>query len=79
MYLRKAITLQADSCHNLDPFQMICISFEILMQCSYIDVSYHSVVKVKKNRGVEFFEINLQSSICSYIYFYKVVIFVCKK
>ena len=30
MYLRKAITLQADSCHNLDPFQMICISFEIL-------------------------------------------------
>ena len=30
MYLRKAITLQTDSCHNLDPFQMICISFEIL-------------------------------------------------
>ena len=26
MYLRRAITLQADSCHNLNPQQMICIS-----------------------------------------------------
>ena len=25
----KAITLQVDSCHNLDPRQMICISFEM--------------------------------------------------
>ena len=30
---------------------------------------YHSVVKVKKNHGLEFFKIKLQSSIC----FYKVV------
>ena len=29
MYLRKAITLEADNCHNLDPRQMICISFQI--------------------------------------------------
>ena len=27
---------------------------------------YHSVVKVKKNRGLEFFKIKLQSSICLY-------------
>ena len=29
MYLRKAITLQVDSCHNLDPLEMICINFQI--------------------------------------------------
>ena len=28
-YLRKVITLQADSCHNLDHQQMICISLEM--------------------------------------------------
>ena len=29
MYFRKTITLQTNSCHNLDPLQMICISFQI--------------------------------------------------
>ena len=29
MYLRKAITLQVDSFHNLDPLEMICINFQI--------------------------------------------------
>ena len=29
MYLRKAITLQVESCHNLDPLEMICINFQI--------------------------------------------------
>ena len=29
MYLRKAITLQVDSCHNLDPLEIICINFQI--------------------------------------------------
>ena len=38
---------------------------------------YHSVVKVKKNRGLEFFEIKLQSSIC--IYTSIKLIFVYKK
>ena len=42
---------------------MFCISFEILSVYIYM---YHSVVKVKKNRGVEFFKIKLQSSICIY-------------
>ena len=40
MYLRKASALQADSFHNLDPRQMICISFYVM---------HHSVLKVKKN------------------------------
>ncbi len=29
MYLRRAITLQVESCHNLDPLEMICINFQI--------------------------------------------------
>ena len=41
---------------------MICISFQIYN----IILVYHSVVKVKKNRGLEFFKIKLQSSICLY-------------
>ena len=61
MYLRKTITLQADSCHNLDPRQMICICFELHAQCISI---YHSVVKVK-NCVFEFFELQIASA-CTY-------------
>ena len=61
MYFRKAITLQTNSCHNLDPsndLHKLSDTQSILM--------YHSVVKVKKNRGLEFFKIKLQSGICLY-------------
>ena len=50
MYLGEAITLQADSCHNLDPRQMICIRFQI----HDLYLMYHSVVKVKKIVGLSF-------------------------
>ena len=50
MYLRKAITIQANSCHNLDPdLQKHSDTQSILM--------YDSVVK--KNHGREFFKIKL--------------------
>ena len=59
MYMRRAITLQVDSCHNLDPrsydLHKLSDTQSILM--------YHSVVKVLKNYGAEFFKIKLQSLI----------------
>ena len=39
---------------------MICINFQIATQSILM---YHSVVKVKKNPGLEFFKIKLQSLI----------------
>ena len=47
--------MQVDSCHNLDPLQMICIKFQTH--------NHHSLVKVKRNCGLEFFKIKLQSLI----------------
>ena len=60
MYLRRAITLQVDGYHNLNPLEMICINFHIATQSILM---YHSVVKVLKNLGLEVFKIKLQSSI----------------
>ena len=42
MYLRKAIILQADSCHNLDPLHMICTNFQI--HWLYSKICFHKVV-----------------------------------
>ena len=43
----KAVTLQADSCHNLDPQQMICISFHIAISIYMynFDVSHYNGLK----------------------------------
>ena len=45
MYLRKAITLQVDSFHNLDPLQMICIIK--FRHTIYIDISIFSKSFIK--------------------------------
>ena len=54
MYLRKSITLQADSCHSLDPWHKLLDTQSVLM--------YLSVLKVKKSCGLDFFKIKLQTS-----------------
>ena len=63
MYLTRTITLQVDSCHNLDPLEMICIHFHIH---NLRTLMYHSVVKVLKNLWPEIFKIKLQSLILQY-------------
>ena len=50
----KGITLQVDFFHNLEPQQIICISFEI------IELMYHSVVKVKKIAGLSFSKLSFK-------------------
>ena len=68
MYLRKAITLQADNCHNLDPgWQMIYISFRCITLYS----------KLKKIAGLSFPKLSFKVA-SAYICFHKVVIFVYK-
>ena len=56
MYFRKAITLQADSCHNLDPpaydLHKLLDTQSILM--------YHSVLKVKKIAGLSFSKLSFK-------------------
>ena len=60
MYLRKAITLQADDCHNLDPRQMICIS---LVSDTQSILMYHStVLKVKKIAGLSFSKLSFKEA-----------------
>ena len=56
IYLRKAFTLQVDSCHNLYPLQLICIN--IWMHNLRI-LMYYSVVKVKRYFRLEVFKIKL--------------------
>ena len=51
-YLRKAITLQANSCHNLELLHMY--DLHKLSDTQSI-LMYHSVVKVKQNCSLEFF------------------------
>ena len=53
MYLRKAITLQADSCHNPanDLHKLLDTQF-ILM--------HHSVLKVKKIAGLSFLKLSFK-------------------
>ena len=56
IYLRKAITLQADSFHNLDPRQMICISFEIHNLYWCITLYW----KLKKIAGLSFSKLSFK-------------------
>ena len=61
MYLRKAITLQTNSCHNLDP-----LNSNDLHKLSEIQIHnlailiYHFVVKVKKYCSLEFSKLSLK-------------------
>ena len=55
MLLRKAITLLANSCHNLDLLHMICISFQIH------NLYCHSVVKVKKIAVLKFSKLSFKN------------------
>ena len=45
--------------------QILCAHKPYFLILDYI-LMYHSVVKVKKNCGLESFEIKLQSGICTY-------------
>ena len=56
--MRRVITLQIDSCHNLDPLQMICINFQI-HNLQYIDVSLCNE-SFKKISGLSFSKLSFK-------------------
>ena len=61
MNLRKAITLQADSCHILDPHLMIKVYANYLSGVTQCILMYHSVVKIKKkNCKVNFLKLSFK-------------------